>query len=539
MPTLALRKLLMSKQWKRRLWVPGLMLVGQGCAQLNGDCMVALRSDAAACQAREASPNVPIAAFRAALDAQEQTAALCPVGYFQPPAEPETVPLPIVPRIDRSETPAAPPSAPERSNALPIGLDTVFRLAEEQNPQVALARERVREAYAEKEVASRWLPDIYVGTAYYRHEGGIQNEDGTLTHSSSAAMFAGLEIDGKLDVREFAYQKVNAQRKVWQQRGELSRVTSETLLGAASTYIDLLTARTGEAIAREIEGKLQGLLEHAERVTEVERASQVDVSRIRAELEAQQQTISRVRSQATGAAAKLIYLLGLDPSAELTPVDSRILAFELVDATPPAEYLVKKAQSSGPGVREMQGLLGVIQDSIDQGNNGLGKYLPIFEMRMGEGAFGAGPGDGMNWDNRWDMAVQARWNLSEAISARDRRHVAQAKVQQAHLVYRDLEGKLAAGIQEARETALSGREQITLGERQIQDARRAFELSDLRLRKNQQATSYSEALLALQALGRAQVNYLSALNSYDKAQLRLMVLLGPDTCRAPLAPAVH
>ena len=32
-------------------------------------------------------------------------------------------------------------------------LDTVFRLAEEQNPKVALARERVREAYAEKDLA--------------------------------------------------------------------------------------------------------------------------------------------------------------------------------------------------------------------------------------------------------------------------------------------------------------------------------------------------------------------------------------------------
>ena len=217
--------------------------------------MIALRSGAATGQAQQSCPSIPIAGFHAALDGQEQTSVVRPVGYFQTPAEPET-PLPIVPRVDTPERPAAPPTAHEMSHALPIGLDTVFRLAEEQNPQVALARARVREAYAEKEVASRWLPDIYVGTAYYRHEGGIQNEDGTLTHSSTAAMFAGLEIDGKLDVREFAYQKVNAQRKVWQQRGELSRVTSETLLGAASTYIDLLTARTGEAIAREIEGKL-------------------------------------------------------------------------------------------------------------------------------------------------------------------------------------------------------------------------------------------------------------------------------------------
>jgi outer membrane protein TolC len=530
MRTLPAKNSLWFKRWRRCLWVPGLVLLGQGCAQLNGTCMVALRSSAPA--THDSRPNVPIAAFHAALESRQPSTGIELTRYSQPPTEPETAPLPA----PRPMTVAAqqPPPSP---HALPIGLDTVFRLAEEQNSQVALARAQVRQAYAEKEVASHWLPDIYAGTSYYRHEGGIQNPDGTFVNSSTAAMFAGMEIDGKLDPHEFAYEKVNAQRKVWQQRGELSRVTSETLLSASSTFIDLLTAKTGEAIAREVEAKLQSLLEHAERVAVVERASQVDVARIRAELEAQQQTISRVRSQGVAAAAKLIYLLGLDPSAELMPIDGKIIAFELVDATAPVEYLIKKAETSGPGVREMEGLLAVIQQGIEQGN-GLGKYLPIFEVRMDEGAFGAGPGDGMTWDNRWDLALQARWNLTEALTSRDRQHVAAAKVEQAHLVYRDLEGKLAAGVQEARETILSGRDQIALGERAIEDASHAFDLSDRRLRLNQQSSSYSEALLALQALGRAQVNYLTALNSYDKAQLRLMVLLGPDPCHAPLTPAI-
>ena len=352
-------------------------------------------------------------------------------------------------------------------------------------------------------------------------------------------MFAGMEIDGKLDVREFAYQKVNAQRRLWQQRGELSRVTSETLLNASSTYVDLLTARTGEAIARDIEGNLKSLLEHARgAVRGGITIAEAEVSRIQAELDSQQQTISRVRSQSSGAAAKLIYLLGLDPAAELTPVDGRLVAFELVDATPSIGYLVDKASRNGPAVREMEGLLGVIQESIEK-SKGPAKYLPIFELRMAEGAFGAGPGDNMPFDNRWDMGLQARWNVTEVVTARDRRRVAQAKVQQAHLAFQDLQGKLAAGVQEARETILSGREQISLGESQIRDARRAFELSDRRLRLNPQPSSYSEALLALEALGRAQANYLNAISSYDKAQLRLMVLLGPDTVRPPLAPAVH
>ncbi|HEV3262442.1 MAG TPA: TolC family protein, partial [Gemmataceae bacterium] len=184
-------------------------------------------------------------------------------------------------------TPPTPLPGEQAAASQPIGLDTVFRLAEEQNPQIALARERVREAYAEKDVAqSKWLPDVYVGTAYYRHEGGIANEDGTLTHSSYGSMFAGMELNSAVDVRDIAYQQVNAKRKVWQQKGELSRVTSETLLDASNTYIDWLTARTGEAIAREMMADLRDLLGRARDLAKVDKGVQVEVSRLEAELDA-------------------------------------------------------------------------------------------------------------------------------------------------------------------------------------------------------------------------------------------------------------
>src|SRR5206468_11640310 len=127
---------------------------------------------------------------------------------------------------------------PGSPRPLPISLDTVLRLAEEQNGQIALARERVREATAEKHL-KQWLPDLYVGTAYYRHEGGIQNEDGTLTRSSFGAMFGGMEVRGRFDLREAVFQRVDAERKVWQQKGELSKLSSENLLDAANTYVDL------------------------------------------------------------------------------------------------------------------------------------------------------------------------------------------------------------------------------------------------------------------------------------------------------------
>jgi outer membrane protein TolC len=445
-----------------------------------------------------------------------------------PPIQEET--LPIMPN-PTSKPPAELSHPATTATVLPLGLDTVLRLAEEQNSQIALARERVREAYAEQDVAAaRWLPDVYAGTAFYRHEGGIQNEDGTLTHSSTSALFAGMEIDSKLDIKELAYQKVNAQRKLWQQKGDLSRVTSETLLDAASTYIDLLTARTGESIGAGLEKNLRNLLDRAKALASVEPSARLEVSRIQAELDAQRQTNVRLHSQTVAAAAKLIYLLGLDPSTQILPTDRRLVPIDLVDASPPTSDLVAQALAKGPGVQEMEGLLALIQDSVER-SQGAGKYLPIFEVRMAEGAYGAGPGDQMSWDNRWDLGLQARWNLTEFLTQKDRRRVAQARIQQAHLAYQDLRGKLTAGVQEGRASILSGREQIHLGEAQVSDASQAMDLSEKRLKENPQPTSYSESLLAHGAVARAQLNYLSALSAYNKAQIRLMVLLGPEACR--------
>ncbi len=409
---------------------------------------------------------------------------------------------------------------------VPIGLDTVFRLAEEHNPLIGVAREKINEAYAEKRLAElRCIPDVYAGTAFYRHEGGIQSFEGPLIRSSTGALFSGAEINSQLDLRDYAFQKLNAQRQVWQQKGELSRVTSETLLEAANAYIDLLTALSGEAVAREIEKQLRELLDNAERLANTEPGAQVEVARIKAELRGQQQVFIRVHSQVEAASAKLIYHLGIDPCSTLVPVDPKIVPIDLVDAAPAASELVQQALLTGPGIQEMEGLLSLIHEGIARAQ-GPASYLPIFGVRLAEGGFGAGAGASLAWDNRFDLGLQARWNLTEYVTRRERRIAAQSKVAQLQLAHQELRNKLSAGVQEARISSLSGLEQIQLGEEQIAYARRTHQLSQERWKNNVPNSSLTEVLLALRGVGLAQAAYLTAVNSYDKAQIRLLLLLG-------------
>ena len=84
---------------------------------------------------------------------------------------------------------------------MPVTLDSVLQLAESQNPSLAVARERVCQAYAERDLADKsWLPEVTVGAGYYRHEGGIQLQEGPLIRSSTGAAIAGADAALKLDL---------------------------------------------------------------------------------------------------------------------------------------------------------------------------------------------------------------------------------------------------------------------------------------------------------------------------------------------------
>jgi outer membrane protein TolC len=409
---------------------------------------------------------------------------------------------------------------------LSVTLDSVLRLAEDQNPQMALAREKVNQAFAEKDLADKhWLPDINVGTGYYRHEGGIQEQDGTLIRSSTGAMIAGADLSARIDPRATAYAKLDAARRTWQQKGELRRVTAEVLLDAAGTYIDLLAAHSGLAIARSLNGDLISLQTRAQKLANLERGARVEVVRIDGEISGQAQLTRKLEGQARAASAKLAYLLGLDPCTEIVPADEKLVALSLADLDVSCCELVTKATTCGPGVKEMEAILCLIHQGM-QDAAGAQRFLPVVTAQALEGSFGAGPNGGLTFTNRFDLGIQARWNLTELLTADTQRRIGNSLAAQAQLTYADLKGKVTLAVQEARESILSGREQLRLAEEQIKHARTASELSDVRLREGIQGSTFSEVLMSQRAVAAARANYLAILREYDKAQIRLMVLTG-------------
>src|SRR6516225_8176870 len=136
-----------------------------------------------------------------------------------------------------------------------------------------------------------------------------------------------------------------------------------------------------------------------------------------------------------------------------------MMPLTLIDEATPVQEMLARALSAGPGIRETQRILTLLEEARQKGQ-GPGRYLPAFEMRMLEGTIGAGPGSRSNWDNRWDLGLQMRWNLTEYLTAMERQHIAQSQMNQLNISYKDLKDKLSAGVREAHEAILSCRDQL-------------------------------------------------------------------------------
>jgi outer membrane protein TolC len=344
-------------------------------------------------------------------------------------------------------------------------LETVLRLTETRNLQIALARKRVDEAVAAECSAG---------------------------HCQLGRLLLHNAADGGEDGGSFGGGRYAAEAKTWQRRVELARTTQETLLDAGNTYLDLLTARRGEAIGLQLQKYQENLLRRAEDIAKTDRSAGVLVEGLRSEMAGRRASVLKFRQQTEAAATKLAYLLDLPPTSPVVPVDVTLEPIDLVDISAPSSVLVERAQSEGPGVRELSGLMATIEQGIAGVRPCLAR-LPRVAQQLQK---------------------------------------AQFKLEETRLALDDIRGKLAAGILEAYGAIQSGRVQVADGTEHIRHAAETYRLSDLRLTQNAPGASTKDVSEAIRGLEFAHFSHVTAVAAYDKAQLRLFLLLGLADARA-------
>ena len=436
---------------------------------------------------------------------------------------------------------------PQCDNKLIIDLSTALRLAESQNPRIALFREIVCEASAQhKEARALWLPTLTAGSNYHLHSGVLQTSFGQIRQINEQSVYVGggtrtlaAESVAIPAVRIFTqigdayFLPLAAGQMVTARAYDSHAVDNLTLLDVADRYLTLVAAETRrEALLVSLQEV--GQIEQAQK--EFARAGQgrdADYHRARADLLLLRLEEQQAQEEIAVAAAELSRLLHLDPSIGLVTPSGPIELLELVDEKNDVETLVVQAMRLRPEVTSRAAEIGAAEYRLK--NERMRPFLPLISVGFSGGAFGGGsnrqdlgvPNFYYTTSGRTDFDVWAIWTVQNlgagnlAWQGMRKAEREQAIFQRA-LALAQIRREVAERLAQAR----ARRRTVAVTWKQLAAAERGAHEELLRTRSGEGLPLESLNSVLLLAGSRQQL--LTAVIEYNRAQLRLLVALGTN-----------
>jgi outer membrane protein TolC len=417
------------------------------------------------------------------------------------------------------------------AEVMPIDLAAALRLANVGNPTINRARESVAAAYARVDQAEvLWLPDLRSGPAYQRHDGRIQNTDGTIISTSKSSLFVGGGAALSLEVSDALFAPLIARRLAQAQAANAQAVSHNIGLDVALAYLDLLHIHGQLAVNADTLDRAKAMLRFAEAADEAGlNKNKADPTRARAEIAARQRERIDLEGGAAVASARLAQLLLLKPSVDLRPVDPGVVPLTLVPAAGSLDDLVATALLNRPELAESRELVSAAVARWRQARTA--PLIPRLEASYFGGDFGGGVNSDLSkFGGRSDGLLQMTWELhnfgaGDLARARERR----AQVNEANFHVVEVEAQVAAEVVAAAK--LARQHQRTLKDAQAAvieavETWRRLETAAREVIGGKRNLDPLEPFIAVQSLAQARSEYLKEVIDYNRAQFRLFTALG-------------
>ncbi len=424
------------------------------------------------------------------------------------------------------------------SDRYPIDLASALQLAGANNLQIALARERIRQAQARLQGAEyQWLPSLNLGVGYTRHDGRIQDTRGEILDTSRSAVYVGggptlgpAPLTGPAGPNPRLFQGLPHADVIFAPLAERQQVQAvnaarastfnDTLLEVASSYLDLVFAQSEVTIADEAVNnakELERLVDSRVRAGTAPPADGLRAEAERAERERQQfQAEEAVRV----ASAELVRLLRLDPAVTLFPQEGEPAPVSLVEADTPLPNLLAEGIASRPEMAEHQALVAATIERLRQEQ--WRPWFPTFQVGVSAGGFGGGEDSFFgNFGDRTDFDALLVWELRNlGFGNRALQRERASLNAQASLSAEQIRDNIASQIARAYYRVRFRQRQIEASRAQVKAAAEAVPLNfkgitggDLRA---------IEGLQSIQTLAFARSQYLAAVIDYNRAQFQLL-----------------
>ena len=474
-------------------------------------------------------------AFDVALAPGEAARALAQARLLAPVAVPDDESAPSSPVPVQTPAPAA------GDRVLPINLPTALQLANARPLDIALAAERIQAAAAQLERARvLWLPTIYLGADYYRHDGQLQDVGGKIFGASKSAFMVGAGPSAVFAVSDAIFQPLAERQLAQARQAELQTAMNDSFLAVAEAYVAVQQARGDLAGAEDAARRTEELLR---RTTQLAKSlvAPVDEVRARTELARRRQAVLAARERWRLASASS-RILRLDSAALLEPLEPPHLQVTLICLKTPVDDLIPLALANRPELASRQALVQATLQRLKAER--LRPLIPSVLLRgtstnpagtLAGGLFGGGTNERIaDFRARGDFDVQVLWELQNlGFGNRARVKERQAENQIAILDVFRIQDRIAAEVVQAFAQAQSAAARIIEAESEVKDALDSVSKHLEGFEQTQKVGNVlillirpQEVVAAVQALGQAYSSYYGAVADYDRAQFRLYRAVG-------------
>jgi outer membrane protein TolC len=423
-----------------------------------------------------------------------------------------------------------------------------LRLAGVRPLDIALASERVRVAAAELGRARvLWLPTIFVGTDYARHDGQLQDVQGNVFGTSKQSFMVGAGPSAVFALSDALFAPLAARQDVRAREALVQAARNDSLLAVAEAYFDVQRARGELAGAEDAARKAEELVRTAEKFAPA-LIPEVEAARTRVEASRRRQAVLAARESWRRASAELARVLRLEPSALVAPLEPPHLRLTLVPPERPVDDLIRVGLTSRPELAAQQALVQATLERLRQEK--LRPLIPSVLLRgfstpvvgtLSGGLFGGGVNDNLgNFAARSDLDLQLLWQFDNlGLGNRARVDGRRAENRLAVLELFKTQDRIAAEVAQAHAEVQSAAARLAEAEGETKDAARTAARNIENLGQTQTpapgkgggqpvllVVRPQEAVAAVQALAQAYADYYGAVADYDRAQFRLYRALG-------------
>lgn len=426
------------------------------------------------------------------------------------------------------------------NNASLIDLPTVLRLAGAQNLDVQIARERLKEAQANRSSSlEQFLPWLAPGVSYRRRDGMAQAVPaGTVSETHLQSYSAGGTFMAQLGLGDAIYQSLAARQLVQASTGGLEAQRQDSMLTAVQAYFDLVKAKSIATVVKEAVQISEDYQRQLREAVGAGIAFRGDELRVQTQTEGYRISLRQALEQQRGAAVTLAQILHLDSTVELNPVETDLVPLTLVSTNAALGSLVEQALARRPERKQSQALVNASRHT----RNGAvyGPLIPTLGAQIFAGGFGGGHDDGPSeFGHAEDYLAGLSWRIGPG-GLLDFGRIDASKARLAALELGDakLRDIIIAQVVSGLNRAQSLYDQIFLAERKLGVATETLRLT--RERKQFGVGVVLEDIQAQQELTKARSDCLSAIAEFNKAQYALQKVVGnlsePGPSRQPAHP---